>query len=261
MKHVFNFSGPCIGLFTMALLAAPSARAAGVDAVLEWSRRVELSVPISGVIAQVHVDTGDRVSRGQALLSLDAAPFQAALKQAQALVTQRKLERDDRQRDYRQAQELYERTVLSTVEFENARTQQARTEAAYQEAQAILDDRRYRLRVSTLRAPFDGVVLLRYAQPGQTVATDLKPPILLVVAAAGEYIARTRLPAERIAGLKAGQVVSVQVQGEKFSAKVKNAGLEPLAQTSKADAQYEIDVVFETPHVLRAGQRAIIEIP
>ena len=259
MRQVFTWIYICLSATT--LLVAPPASAAGVDAVVEWSRRVELSVPVSGVIVQVHVDAGDRVKRGQALLVLDAAPFQAALKQAQALVAQRKLERDDRQRDYRQAKELYERTVLSTVEFENARTQQARTEAAYQEAQAMLDDRRYRLRVSTLRAPFDGVVLQRLGQPGQTVATDLKPPILLVVAAAGEYIARARLPAERIAGLKAGQGVSVQVLGEKFSAKVKNAGLEPLAQTSKADAQYEVDVVFETPHMLRAGQRAIIEIP
>lgn len=261
MRRAFDFKGFDIGLCIMALLVAPSTPAAGVDAVVEWSRRVELSVPISGVIAQVHVDTGDRVSRGQALLSLDAAPFQAALKQAQALVAQRKLERDDRQRDYRQAKELYERTVLSTVEFDNARTQQARTEAAYQEAQAILDDRRYRLRVSTLRAPFDGVVLLRYAQPGQTVAADLRPPILLVVAAAGEYIASARLPAERIAGLKTGQAVSVQVLGEKFSAQVKNAGLEPLAAAGTANAQYEVDVIFATSHLLRAGQRAIIEIP
>ena len=258
MRRVFI---TCIGVFVMTLLGTRLTFAAGVDAVVEWSRRVELSVPVSGVIAAVHVDAGDRVSRGQALLSLDAAPFQAALKQAQALVAQRKLEYHDRQRDYRQAKELYERTVLSTVEFENARTQQARAEAAYQEAKAIMDDRRYRLRVSTLQAPFDGVVLLRHAQPGQTVAADLKPPILLVVAAAGEYIARARLPAERIAGLKAGQVVSVQVLGEKFSAKVKNAGLEPWSQAGTAAAQYEVDVVFQTPQVLRAGQRAVIEIP
>lgn len=255
MRRVFTLICSCLSI------TALPAYAAGVDAVVEWSRRVELSVPISGVITQVYVDTGDRVRRGQALLALDAAPFQAALRQAQALVAQRKLERDDRQRDYRQAKELYERTVLSTVEFENAHTQQARTEAAYQEAQALLDDRRYRLRISTLRAPFDGVVLMRYAQPGQTVATDLKPPILLVVAAAGEYLARARLPTERISELKTGQVVSVQVRGEKFSAKVKNAGLEPVAPAGTNNAQYEVDVVFETPQVLRAGQRAIIEMP
>lgn len=256
MRQIFT-----LGLFAMVLLVTPPVSAAGMDAVVEWSRRLELSVPVSGVIAQVHVDTGHRVIRGQTLLSLDAAPFQAALKQAQALVTQRRLDYADRQRDYRQAKELYERTVLSTVELENARTQEARAQAAYQEAQALLDEQRYRLGVSTLRAPFDGVVLLRRAQPGQVVATDLNPPILLVVAAAGEYIARARLAAERIAELKIGQVVSVQVLGEKFSAKVKNLGLEPLAQTGSAGVQYEIEVVFEAQQVLRAGQRAIIEIP
>ena len=241
--------------------ASPAGWAMGADAVVEWSRRVELSLPVPGVIAVVQVETGDRVKRDQVLLALDDAPFKAAVMRAQALVTQSQLARAESERDFKQAQALYERTVLSTVDLENARNKQANAAASQLAARAVLDEARWRLRVSTLRAPYDGRVIQRSAQPGQTVVAELKPQTLLVFAAADEYIARARLPAERIAGLQAGQGASVTVAGEKFAAKVRQVGLEPVSRSDEAHAQYEVEWVFSTPKVLRAGQRATIDIP
>jgi RND family efflux transporter MFP subunit len=247
--------------YLVLVLIPPAGWAVGGDAVVEWSRRVELSVPVPGVIAAVHVETGDRVKRDQVLLALDDAPFKAAVAQAQALLTQGKLARAESERDLKQAQALYERTVLSTVDFENARNKHANAVASQQAASAALDQARWRLRVSAIRAPYDGRVIQRQVQPGQTVAAELKPQTLLVFAAADEYIARVRLPAERLAGIQAGQGASVTVAGEKFAAKVRQVGLEPVTRTDEAHPQYEVELVFSTPKVLRAGQRATIDIP
>jgi RND family efflux transporter MFP subunit len=249
-----------VGSFSLAL-TAPAAWAVGADAVVEWSRRVELSVPVSGVIAQVSVESGDRVKRDQILLALDDAPFKAALTQAQALLTLRKSESREAGRDLKQAQELYARTVLSTVDFENAKNKYERAQAGQQAASAALDVARWRLRVSAIRAPYDGMVIQRLAQPGQTVAAELKPQTLLVFAAADEYIARAHLPAESVAGLSAGQSASVIVTGEKLPAKVKRIGLEPLPNRDEANPQYEVEVVFASPKSLRAGLRVTIDLP
>ncbi len=242
-------------------LTAPAVWAVGADAVVEWSRRVELSVPVPGVIAQVNVDIGDRVKRNQVLLALDDAPFKAAVTQAQALLTQRKLESSEAERDLKQAQALYDRTVLSTVDLENAKSKHAQAAAGQLAASAALDEARWRLRVSAIRAPYDGIVIQRQAQPAQTVAAELKPQTLLVFAAADEYIARARLPAESIAGIAAGQAASVTLAGEKFPAKVKRVGLEPVTHADQANPQYEVEWVFTTSKVLRAGQRVTIDIP
>ena len=242
-------------------LTAPAAGAVRADAVVEWSRRVELSVPVPGVIAQVHVDAGDRVKRDQVLLSLDDVPFKAAVTQAQALLTQRKLEYRGTERDLKQAQELYARTVLSTVDFENATSKHAHAVASQQAASAALDEARWRLRVSAIRAPYDGMVIQRHAQPGQSVAAELKPQTLLVFAAADEYIARARLPAESIAGIRAGQAASVTVAGEKLPAKVKQVGFEPATRADEAHPQYEVEVVFTTPKSMRAGLRVTVDLP
>ena len=242
-------------------LSAPAVWAVSADAVVEWSRRVDLSVPVSGVIAQVNVDVGDRVKRNQVLLALDDMPFKAAVAQAQALVSQRKVERSETERDLKQAQALYDRTVLSTVDLENAKNKQAQAAAGQLAASAAHDEARWRQHVSAIRAPYDGIVIQRQAQPAQTVATEIKPQTLLVFAAADEYIARARLPAESLAGITAGQAASVTLAGEKFPAKVKQVGLEPVPQAGQTTPQYELELVFTTSKVLRAGLRVTIDIP
>jgi RND family efflux transporter MFP subunit len=244
-----------IGLFTILLTAA--AAAADVEAQVQWSRRTELATPVSGVVASVPVNAGERVSKGQLLLALDDAPFRAAVQEAEALLSQRKISRDEAARDAKQAQELYEHTVLSTVELENAKMKFARTEAGVKDANAALDRARYRLRVSALRAPFDAVVLSRHAEPGQSVAAELKPPVLLVIAAAGEYLAQARVSAERVTGLKLGQELSVVVAGKSYAARLKAIVDDPAG----GKEPYVLEALFSAQEPLHAGQSARIKLP
>ena len=48
----------------LLLLASSPSRAEDIGARIEWSDRVELTTPVSGVVAEVDADTGDRVKRG-----------------------------------------------------------------------------------------------------------------------------------------------------------------------------------------------------
>jgi RND family efflux transporter MFP subunit len=244
-----------IGLFAAA--ASVPATAADVDALVQWSRRTELATPVSGVVASVPVNAGERVTKGQLLLALDDAPFRAAVQEAEALLAQRKIERTEVARDAKQAQELYERTVLSTVELENAKMKLARAEAGDKEANAALDRARYRLRVSALRAPFDAVVLSRHAEPGQSVAAEFAPPVLLVIAATGEYLAQARVSAGRIAGLTLGQTLSVMVDGKTYPARLKALAHEPAG----GKEAYVLEALFSTAQPLHAGQAARIQWP
>jgi len=236
--------------------AFPSA-AADVEAQVQWSRRTELTTPVSGVVASVAINAGERAAKGQLLLALDDAPFRAAVQEAEALLVRRKSERDEAARDAKQAQELYDRTVLSTIELDNAKMKLTRADAGYKEAAAALDRARYRLRVSALRAPFDAVVLSRHAEPGQSVAAEFKPPVLLVIAAAGEYLAQARVAAERVSELKLGQALSVVAGGKTYAAKIKAIAHEPAG----GKEPYVLEAVFTAPEVLHAGQPARIQLP
>lgn len=241
----------------LSLLIIFPAMAADVDALVQWSRRTELATPVSGVVANVAVNAGERAAKDQLLLALDDAPFRTAVREAEARLARYQSERDEAARDAKQAKELFERTVLSTVELENANMKLARASAGYKEAEAQRDRARYKLRVSALHAPFDAVVLSRHAEPGQSIAVDLKPPVLLVIAAAGEYLAQSRVSAERVAGLKPGLSLSVSVRGKSYTAQLKAITHDPSA----GKEPYILEAVFPTLDPLYAGQAARIQLP
>lgn len=245
---------------TSLVLALP-AYAAELDATVHWSRRVELTTPVTGVVSRVMVDAGQRVAKGELLVALDDTPFKAAASAAEANVTSRKLDHDEAERDAKQAQELYDRTVLSTVELENAKWKETRAAAALKQARAELDQARYRLRVASVRAPFDAWVLTRQVETGETVIAEVTPPTLVVLAAAGEYQARARLNADQLGSIKPGQAVKVKVAGERHPGSVKAISMEPMAGGSAKGEAYELIVVFAANAALRAGQSATIELP
>jgi RND family efflux transporter MFP subunit len=226
---------------------------------MEWSRRSVLALPVSGVVASVAAEAGARVAAGQVLAALDAAPFAAAVAAAEAQLARRKVEHDEAARDARQAQELYDRTVLSTVELENAKMKLTRAAAAVQEAQATLARERYRLRVSSLRAPFAARVLSRHVEVGQSVAAELKPPVAFVIAADGEYLVQARVPPDRIAGLALGQALAVGVGGKKYEARLRAITFE--APSGGQDGAYRLEAAFASGAPLHAGQAARLSLP
>ncbi|BAN34673.1 secretion protein HlyD family protein [Sulfuricella denitrificans skB26] len=243
----------------MLLAVASAAGAESFPATLQWSQRVELSPRVSGIVREVGVNAGDRVQKGRSLLSLDAAPYLARVAESRATVTSFKEETAEAQRDLVRTQELYDRTVISTTELDQARLRQARAKAQLDGAQARLARERQDLTDSALRAPFDAVVVARLVEPGQNVAVGLQPQPLLVLAKAGEMVARFKVSADRIGSLKTGQAVTVAVGRQDYPATLKNLGLEPVKD--KDGAVYEVDAVFAVKELLRAGVAAVVKLP
>ena len=239
------------------LLAAVPVGAVELDARIAWSRRTELAVPVSGVVASVPANAGDQVTKGQLLLALEAVPFATAVTEAEAQVTRRRVERDETARDARQAQELYDRTVLSTVELETAKNKMTVAEAGYKSAIAALERARYRQRVSSLRAPFAARVLSRRVEVGQSLIAEMSPPVVMVIVAAGEYLAQARLGTERAAALKSGQALQVAVGGKNYPAQIRAIAYDPV----DGKEPYVLEAVFATSDNLYAGQAARVILP
>jgi len=143
--------------------------------------RVALTTPVSGVVKEVYVQAGQRVKKGDKLLALDDTILQARFMEAEAVLTRMQKEADDADGDFKRAQELYDRGVSSTSEFDAAKLKHTRATANAKEAEARLIIARKNLEDSVLKAPFDGIVKVREAEPGMYVPANLNPPTLIVL--------------------------------------------------------------------------------
>lgn len=245
----------------MLILVSATSQAAQFEATLQWSKRVQLGMPVSGVVQEVYADVGQKLPKDGKLLQLDNTVFKVSVMQARSLLNSKEAQYKEAEREMHRSQELYDRTVLSDHELQVAKDNKVMAEAQRDHARAMLVKAKQELKYSTLRAPFNALVLERHAQVGQVIAAKLKPETLFVVADADRMIARFKVTENQLGQLKLGQRVKVMLSTEQAEGVIKAIGLEPLSANSGSSV-YPVDVSFQTAgRVLRAGQHVKVETP
>lgn len=242
------------------LLGWGQAHALELSGVVQWSQRVELGTPGSGVVAEAPVSAGDKVKKGQLLLQLEARALQARVKRAEAEQGKWRKMRDEAQRELERSNELYARTLLSNHDLEQTKIAHADAHSRYQAATAATVEARLDLEQSALRAPFDGVVLQRNVEVGQAVVSTLQSQPLVVMAATQKMQVRTEVALAQLEKLARGQQVTVESGGKRYKGVITLIGLEPLS--ASGEPRYLLLVQFATEGaLLRVGQPAKVITP
>jgi len=218
MNTLMRHSMPAAMLLA-ASLSTP-ALAAEFPATLAWADRTALSLPVSGLVKQIHVRAGQQVAAGAPLVSLDARPFDARLGLARAGVAGLERQRAEAEREAGRAQELYARTVLSNVELEKAHIERQRVEGQYQQARAQQQLAELERSYSQLKAPYAARVLAVNIAPGESVSATMQAPTLVDLARADAMDAVARLKPEEAASLRLGGKAEVEVHGRKASGEI-----------------------------------------
>ncbi|MFP4032354.1 MAG: efflux RND transporter periplasmic adaptor subunit [Desulfococcaceae bacterium] len=210
-------AGAALGVWPATLPAAediPTATAQR-QIVTDWYEAVgtlrprvetQIAAQIIAQVVEVNVRPGDRVEKGQALLTLDSRQAASRLDQArqglrsarsareQALqnVVAAEAAHQQARADYRRVQNFYEAEAATERELEKARSAflQARAglkrardalegaEAGIQQAQEVVREAEIAKGFSTLEAPEAGEVLRRMVEPGDLAAPG-KPLLVL----------------------------------------------------------------------------------
>lgn len=245
----------------LGVSALAPALAAEVPAVVGWVQRVELGPPVSGVIEQVQVRAGQVVSKGDPMVSLDSRGFSTQVSRRQAEHRHARSRLVEAQREDERAQELYDRTVLSDFERNQARVALQAEQAAAERARAALVEAQLNLEHSVVRAPFDGIVLTVNAMPGQSVISELQSQPLITVADASHLRVRGQVDAAQAAQLKPDTAVSATLRGQTVQARVAYVGFEPVAQSERGPL-YELaaDVTGADTQTLRVGETVMLQL-
>ena len=215
-----------------------------------------LSTPASGVVAEVNVQAGDVIRQGQTLLRLQQNALRADLEQARAQRRYQQMQNEEATRELERAEELYERTVLADHELELAKIAAARAEASYQQARASEQLARQALADSELRAPFDGLVIARHVQPGETVANRHTATRMLELADSSRMLAEVALAADAVTGLRVGAEMAVEVAGERYP-----GVLEAIQYRHGESRPYLLQVSFPLQGPMQAGLPARVRRP
>jgi len=122
---------------------------------------------------------------------------------------------------------MYDRTMLSDHDLQIAKNNFTAAQSQYFQAQAALTKAKINLEYSAIRAPFNAIVINTAAVKGQVVASEVIPPILVVVAEAQRMQARFYVETDKVNSLVVNQGVKVNVAGQNYQGKILNIALEP----------------------------------
>ncbi len=113
---------------------------------------------VAGYVRRIHVNPGQKVEAGAALLDVDARQESAALESAQAQRSSAQSALELARQTLERTEALYKEGLVSAQELERARSQAQTAEAATRAASAQVSQREVQLQYYVVRAPFAGTV-------------------------------------------------------------------------------------------------------
>ena len=130
---------------------------------------VEVRARVSGYLDGVHFKDGQMVKQGDLLFTIDKRPFENAMRQAEAALTQTQSNLAYAESDFQRGQQLVREKTITEQTFEQ-RSQAARNaRAAVAGAEAALRQAKLDMEFTELRAPIDGRIGDRRVSPGNLV--------------------------------------------------------------------------------------------
>ena len=184
----------------------------------------EVAVRMPGRVGKVNADEGDRVRRGQPLLSLETEYLALELKSADAEVARAKASAADAERDFKRKEELIAKGSVARAAYDRSQSSYEAARATVAAAEANRDVARQKLRDAVLHSPISGVVAERRADVGERLGDN---SVAYVIVQTSPLKLRFQLPERYLARVRRGQAVRATVDpypGETFTGKVTVVG-------------------------------------
>jgi HlyD family secretion protein len=243
---------------------------------IEAKTSVDISADITGRIIDIAVREGDMVKRGQFLLQIDPAQYQAAVARAQGVVSsmeaillQTRASRDQAQRAWNRAKQLRElgENLIAPETAEQAQTALEVAEANFQssraqleQARAGLQEARDNLSKTRLTAPIGGRVVRLAVEEGEVAVPgtfSLETGLLMTIADLSVILAKVQVDETDVIRLKVRDSVEVNIdaypdttfsgQVTKISHSAKLTATQTASGSNDRAVDFDVEITLESP--------------
>jgi HlyD family secretion protein len=243
---------------------------------IEAKTSVDISADITGRIIKLAVREGDLVTKGQFLIQIDPAQYQAAVDRAAGVVAstkatllQTKANRDQAQRAWNRALQLTQlgTNLIAPETAEQARTSFDVAEANYEasraqleQSQASLQEARDNLAKTRLVSPISGRVVRLAVEEGEVAVPGTfsrETGLLMTIADLSVILAKVQVDETDVVRLSHGDSVEVTIDAypdttfvgrvSKISHSAKLTPTETASGSTDRAVDFDVEVTLENP--------------
>jgi membrane fusion protein, multidrug efflux system len=150
------------------------------NGVVEPLQSVAIQSQVGGVLTQVHFKEGDEVREGQVLFSIDSRPYDAALRQAQAVLARDVAQAENAHRDAERYAALAAKDYVTRSQADQATANATALAALVDADRATVSAQRFNLDNATIRSPITGKTGSLLVRAGNLVRPGAAPPLVVI---------------------------------------------------------------------------------
>ena len=224
---------------------------------IEAVNSATLSTRMMGFVNKVHVNVGQKVSKGQLLISINNADLSAKKAQTIAGVTEAQAAFSNAEKDYQRFKTLFAQNSASQKELDDQRARYEMAKARLEGAKQMKNEVESQFAYADLRAPFSGVITNKYIDEGDMANPGLP---LISVEGPGSFEVTASVPEREISKIKSGTDVRVSVTS--LDVELPGTITEVSTSARNTGGQYLVKVVLDrTDSAILSGMYATVQFP
>ncbi len=229
---------------TVAVSMQPVAQSSEYVATIKSRRSATMQPQVDGRLTGISVRSGDHVTAGQLIMSIDPLHQQASVDEKRGTERQKKAVFDYAAVQFERQKKLYDAGIISRDLFDQAQQAYDNSKADYDSAVASRKTEEEQLAYYTIRAPFDGVIGDIPVHMGDYVSSST---LLTTVDENKDLEAYIYIPAERAGQIRLGLEVDLMDTSSKMLEKAKIDFISPQVDNTlqgilvKAPVHFKLD--------------------
>lgn len=224
---------------------------------IEAVNSANLSTRMMGFVTNIHVNVGDKVKKGQLLMSINNADLQAKRAQVDAGITEATAAFNNAQKDYNRFKNLFASNSASQKEMDDMTANYDMTKARLEAANQMKNGVNAQFAYVNIRAPFNGVVTNKFIEVGD-MANPGTP--LIAMETPGDFEVTAMVPESEISKIKTGTTTSVIVKS--LNKTINGKVTEVSSSAKNTGGQFLVKVVLEKTDIkILSGMFTTVQFP
>ena len=228
-----------------------------VSGKIEAAKSANISTRMMGYVDKIYVNVGDKVNKGQLLMSVNNADLSAQLAQVNAGITEAEAAFTNAEKDFNRFSTLFKENSASQKELDDITANYNMAKARLESAKQMRNGVNAQMGYANIRAPFNGVVTNKFISAGDMANPGMP---LLEVESPGKYQVLAMVPESEILAVKNDTEVTVQVKA--LNENVKGKVTEVSTSSKNTGGQYLVKVILDkTDAQILSGMYATVHFP
>lgn len=250
-------NSPAIAVKTSQVAANGNSPFLSVSGKIQATNSADLSTRMMGYVNKVYVNVGDKVRKGQLLVSINNSDLQAKRAQVNAGITEANAALSNAQKDYNRFKNLFVDNSASQKEMDDMTANYEMAKARVEAANQMKNEINAQFAYTNITAPFSGTVTGKNVEAGNMANPGVP---LISIETPGNFKVMAMVPETEISAIKKGTTVDVLVKSINKTIKGKVKEVSTSAKNTGGQYLVKIDLDKTDANIL-SGMFTTVQFP